>query len=109
MEFKNEFLRFGRSVLDLLYPRQCQFCGAVRKCESFPFLCNDCFISAPLLKPPYCQMCGLPIVAGETCPNCNKTTLYFDQAMAMMRFRGVVRYAIHSLKYSPQLYWSLVF
>jgi len=34
--------------------------------------------------------------------------LNFDKAVAVMRFRGVVRLAIHGLKYSQQTYWFKV-
>jgi ComF family protein len=32
-------------------------------------------------------------------------TLHFDKAVAIVRFRGAVRHAIHALKYGRQRYW----
>jgi len=42
------------------------------------------------------------------CPNCREMKVWFDKAIAVMRFRGVVRTAIHSFKYSRQMYWRRV-
>ena len=98
-----------RSALDLVYPRQCQACGETRFCERFAFLCDDCFASAPPIKPPWCDRCGLPFagLAGENfdCPNCRGADLDFERARSAVRFRGVVRRAIHGLKYLGERFW----
>lgn len=98
-----------RAALGLLYPRQCQVCGETRFCERFAFLCDDCFASAPPIEPPWCDRCGLPFpgLAGGTfeCPNCRDAGLEFERARSAVRFRGVVRRAIHGLKYNGELFW----
>jgi competence protein ComFC len=103
---------FFRATLDLIYPRQCQICGETRWCENFSFLCNDCFRSAIPIQPPCCESCGLPfqgkIQEPFLCPNCSDMKLYFDRAIAIVRFQGVVRRAIHGFKYSHQSYWLKV-
>ncbi len=103
-------LNLAQSALDLLYPRQCQICWGTKRCEYFPFICDDCFTGAPRIQPPCCELCGLPfsgeITSSFQCPNCTQTKLHFDRAISVMRFRGAVRDAIHRLKYSRQLYWG---
>ncbi|MBI4026802.1 MAG: ComF family protein [Verrucomicrobia bacterium] len=110
--FANALFGFGRTALDLLYPRQCQMCGGTLRCVAFSFLCDDCFADAPRLEPPYCSICAMPFhgIIGPDfrCPNCGQIRLHFDRAMAVMRFQGVVRRAIHSLKYGHQGYWARV-
>ncbi len=105
-------MSLARSALDLVYPRQCRLCGETRGCGQFSFLCDDCFTGASRLQPPWCEICGFPF-SGEVstpfqCPNCSEMKLNFDKAVAVMRFRGVVRLAIHGLKYSQQTYWFKV-
>jgi ComF family protein len=98
-----------RAAVDLVWPRQCQACGETRFCGRFAFLCDACFSSAPPLEPPWCERCGLPFAGlagqGAECPNCRGAELEFDQARSAVRFRGVVRRAIHGLKYQGELFW----
>jgi competence protein ComFC len=100
------------TLVDLLYPRQCQICGEVETCRRFSFLCDGCFDSAPRLNPPYCERCALPLPGAFSapfrCPNCSEMSLHFSRAMAPLRFQGVVRRVIHAFKYSHQRYWSQV-
>lgn len=42
------------------------------------------------------------------CPNCSEMNVFFDRAIAVMRFRGVIREAIHQFKYGNQLHWRKV-
>jgi ComF family protein len=99
----------ARAAIDLVYPRQCQVCGGVKHCDRFAFLCTPCFEQALWIQPPYCEKCGLPssgrIDHAFTCPHCHDLSLHFDRASALVRFRGVVRHAIHALKYNHQDFW----
>lgn len=99
----------ARAAIDLVYPRQCQVCGEVRHCDRFAFLCNPCYEQAFWIQPPYCEKCGLPcsgrIDHPFSCPHCHDLALHFDRASALVRFRGVVRHAIHALKYKRQIFW----
>lgn len=59
-----------------------------------------------------CSRCGLPFAGAITtdfeCPNCSAMKIYFDRAVASLRFQGVVRHAILALKYGKQLHWGRV-
>ncbi|MDD2709814.1 MAG: ComF family protein [Verrucomicrobiae bacterium] len=98
------------AVIDLLYPRQCQICGATERCTRFAFVCDDCHASAPRIQPPCCERCGMPfssnLASPFTCANCHDITLHFDRAVAAMRFHGAVRQAVHALKYRGQAFWT---
>jgi competence protein ComFC len=108
--FSSSIKRSFKTAVDLVYPRQCKLCGGSKRCDEFPFLCNDCFDSAKVIHPPCCQKCGLPFAgnAGEEarCANCSELGFEFDRAVSMFHFKGVVREAIHRFKYSHEEYWS---
>ena len=97
-------------LCDLFYPRQCQICASTDRCERFAFLCDSCFEGVSRIQPPWCDRCGLPFPDASTfsgeCANCSEITLHFDRALGIVRFNGVARIAIHSLKYSRQTYWT---
>ncbi|NUN94269.1 MAG: ComF family protein [Verrucomicrobiae bacterium] len=99
-----------RAALDLVWPRQCQACGETRFCVRFAFLCDPCFVSATRLEPPWCERCGLPFAGlageGHECPNCRGAKLQFERARSAVRFRGVVRRALHGLKYEKEHFWA---
>lgn len=99
-----------QTAVDLVWPRQCQICGNTSECDSYPFLCKSCYGQAAHLSGPSCQICGLPfrgvVDSLASCPNCKEMQVHFDRAIAVMRFCGPVRYAIHELKYSGRIHWS---
>ena len=50
--------------------------------------------------PPLCPRCGRPQASGILCPSCAGWTAEIDVIRSPFRFEGVVRQAVHSLKYS---------
>lgn len=84
-----------KAVTDFFYPRRCLGCGKVGS-----FLCVDCMKSLPRILPPFCQMCGKPEVAGGFCAGCWSDHCVIDSIRSPFRFDGVMRQAIHALKYS---------
>lgn len=88
-----------RGFLDLLFPPACQVC---RSRGDFP-LCPDCLNSFPLIRPPICQKCGLPLRGpGDltfTCVPCRRRRWSFTAARAAGVYDGALREAIHALKF----------
>jgi len=98
-----------RTALDLIYPRNCQFCTEPL-CDREPgVICASCLALAKRIESPFCQRCSLPF-AGQIndpfeCGYCQDIPFHFSRAVAACRAEGVVRDCIHRLKYNRELYY----
>jgi ComF family protein len=81
-------------ALDLLFPRRCIGCG-----REGDFLCPSCLKSLPKIVPPLCPRCGLPQSRAVLCSSCAGWQAEIDGIRSPFRFDGVIRQAIHELKY----------
>lgn len=63
------------------------------------FLCPGCVARLPRLLPPLCPVCSRPQASGIVCPTCRQRKTDLDGIRSPYRFEGVVRIAIHQLKY----------
>jgi ComF family protein len=81
-------------ALDLLFPRWCIGCG-----REGDFLCPACLKSLPRISPPLCPRCGRPQSRDTLCPGCAGWQAEIDGIRSPFRFDGVIRQAIHELKY----------
>jgi ComF family protein len=86
--------RIKGMALDLLFPRWCVGCG-----REGDFICPSCLKSLPRVVPPLCPRCGLPQSNADLCPSCLGWPAAIDGIRAPFRFDGVVRQAVHELKY----------
>lgn len=96
-----------KTLLDMLYPRNCIGCG-VRAPEAFQFICWDCWSAATMVEPPFCSLCGDP-VAGTVehdyiCYSCTAEKPSFDGARSAVRYEGVAGEALRQLKYEHALW-----
>lgn len=82
------------TALDLLFPRWCVGCG-----REGDFICPSCLKSLPRIVPPLCPRCGLPQSHATLCPGCAGWQAEIDGIRSPFRFDGVIRQAIHELKY----------
>ena len=82
------------AALDLLFPQYCVGCG-----QEGSFLCHACRQSLPRITPPLCPRCGRPQPGGILCPGCVDWKAEIDGIRSPFRFDGVMRQAIHQLKY----------
>ena len=90
-------LRFGELIelaVDSFFPRRCVGCG-----KAVGFLCPECLGKLPRLFPPLCPRCGKPQASSITCPSCWQRQIEIDGIRSPFRFDGVIREAIHQLKY----------
>jgi len=83
----------GRA-LGLFFPQWCIGCG--REGE---FLCVACYRSLSRILPPLCPRCGKPQPSGILCSGCVGWQAEIDGIRAPFQFNGVMREAIHQLKY----------
>ncbi len=81
-------------ALDLLFPQWCVGCG-----KEGDFLCYSCRQSLPRIMPPLCPRCGRPQPSGMLCSGCVSWRAEIDGIRSPFRFDGVIRQAIHQLKY----------
>jgi len=81
-------------ALDLLFPQWCVGCG-----KEGDFICSSCRRSLPRIMPPLCPRCGKPQLSGILCPGCVSWRAEIDGIRSPFRFDGVMRQAIHQLKY----------
>lgn len=97
-------------VVDLVYPRNCQFCAETLTEEHRGVICPACLAKAKPIEPPFCQHCALPF-AGKlhepfACGYCKDLNLHFSRAVAACRAEGVVRDCIHRFKYNREMYFE---
>ena len=81
-------------ALDFLFPRWCVGCG-----KEGDFLCYSCRQRLPQIMPPLCPKCGRPQSSGILCPSCVAWQAEIDGIRSPFRFDGLIREAIHQLKY----------
>ena len=82
------------TALDLLFPKWCVGCG-----REGDFICPSCRQSLPRIMPPICPKCGRPRPGGRLCPGCVGWRAEIDGIRSPFVFDGVMRQAIHQLKY----------
>lgn len=93
--------RWRRQLLDLLFPARCVNCNRVG--ES---LCSRCRSQIQFVTPPYCRRCSRPLeFHGDPCPLCRAHPLHITQIRAIGYHEGVLRRAIHALKYR---HWTVL-
>ena len=83
------------SALDVLFPRLCVRCG-----RPGAFLCSTCEATAVRIEPPVCPVCGTPRASESLCPSCASHTKSISSIRSVFRLEGVIRRAIHELKYN---------
>jgi len=88
------FSKIRGMALDLLFPRWCVGCG-----KEGDFICPSCLKSLSRVMPPLCPKCGLPQSSATLCAGCVGWQAEIDGIRAPFRFDGVMRQAVHELKY----------
>lgn len=100
-------LSAGTRLLGLLLPAGCLACG--RSCgETAPrspalSLCPACRGRLPVLAPPLCDVCALPLDETELrsalCRRCLAAPPAFDRLLALWRYEPPITEVIHGLKF----------
>ena len=84
----------GEVALDFLFPKSCLGCG-----REGQFICYKCHRSLPRVIPPVCPRCGKSQAGDAVCPSCVTWKSHIDGIRSPFRFEGVMRQAVHELKY----------
>jgi ComF family protein len=86
--------KLKRIALDLLFPQWCVGCG-----REGDYICEHCRQSLSSILPPVCPQCGKPQSDSRLCPTCDSENPVIDGICSPFLFDGVIRQAIHELKY----------
>ncbi len=88
--------RVQKRLLDLFFPPFCVCCGGEGH-----YLCPTCLAAAPRIAPPWCELCGRPLLGLEFrfCPQCMQAPLVIDGIRSVGLFEGTLREAVHRFKY----------
>ncbi len=86
--------KLGGMALNLFFPQWCIGCG-----QEGDVICYSCRSSLPRVMPPLCPRCGRPQPSGILCSGCVGWRAEIDGIRSPFRFDGVMRQAIHQLKY----------
>jgi competence protein ComFC len=96
--------------LGFLYPNACQICRSARATAPEGYVCAGCREEVRLVKPPFCERCGLPydgaITTSFECGNCREMELHFQSARAAVLAGGLVLEVIHRYKYQRALWFE---
>lgn len=96
------------AAIDLVFPAICPVCDARLGAERRDPLCGACWAAITRLTPPWCERCGLPfptfaprdaLAAAGLCQACATEAPGFAWARAAAAYEGVVRDALHALKF----------
>lgn len=86
----------GGRLLDLLFPARCVNCNQVKGA-----LCAACLTKVNRITSPTCARCGHPLAfARSACPECRAHPLTITRIQSAVWHDGVIREAIHALKYN---------
>jgi ComF family protein len=89
-----QITKLKRIALDLLFPQWCIGCG-----REGSYICDTCRQSLSWISPPVCVKCGKPGKEPGLCPVCYHWDSAIDGIRAPFVFEGIIRRAIHDLKY----------
>ncbi len=96
------------TTLGFFYPEVCALCMDEPASLADGFVGERCRKQVQLVRPPFCERCGLPcqgdITTSFECTNCRDMKLHFSYARSAVVAKTVVRDAIHLYKYS-QAFW----
>ena len=90
------------AALDLVCPAVCPLCAARLGAGRRDPVCGDCWAGFDRLTPPLCPTCGIPVAsetAATACAGCREAPPPFDYARAAAAYGGLVREAVHGLKF----------
>jgi ComF family protein len=90
-----QIIHLKRVALDLFFPQWCISCG-----REGDYICESCRKLLPAITPPVCPRCGRPQSEGVVCHDCRDgEPLEIEGIRSPFIFDGVIRRAIHELKY----------
>src|SRR5687767_2507388 len=92
------------SALSIALAPCCAACGHPLEAPTHGVVCTSCRDSVAPLRPPYCELCGTPLLSwrtscGNACPRCRGTRPPVTKSRALGEYDGALRAMLHALKY----------
>lgn len=81
-------------LMDILYPARCAGCQ-----RSGHVLCSSCLAQIHPFPMPVCPRCGVPILQGSACQECQYTQQRITALRGASEYKEPLRACIHALKY----------
>ena len=100
VKVKKSLLGAAETVLGLIYPHTCPFCGRVVKEE----VCPDCAGRIKIIEGPRCMRCSKPVSSEkeEYCYDCSHTHHYYERGYSLWLHNGAVQESVYKFKYHNQ-------
>lgn len=99
----HEFIELFGALADFIFPRRCLLCGTLDLPLQGRDFCRRCFGEMVVKDGPQCLKCGMiyDSTAGgdHVCSRCRDNAPLYDMARSMGVYDGMVRTAVHRLKY----------
>ena len=102
-----DFKGLASGLVSLFLPADCKICGQALEPLNFSYICENCWDKVEWLKMPHCSRCGKPFPASLAspevpcllCAECRRDSSPFKKVFAATLYEGVMKEAIHLLKY----------
>lgn len=106
----NALMTWAHRAIDLVYPRNCQFCATPLAEADSGVICRSCLGTVRWIEEPFCQQCASPF-AGEVreafvCGYCQDLRFYFERTVCACRAEGIVRDCLVQFKYNRAAYFG---
>lgn len=100
-------------LLDMVYPPFCLGCQK-RLCSLHKIpVCENCRQNISVINSPLCHKCGAPLKTSnlqkEGCHFCLGKIFYFDRALSVCAYEGIIKTCIHLFKYQNRQKFALFF
>lgn len=103
----NALASWAWRAVDLIYPRNCQFCATALAETEAGVICRACLGTVKFIEPPFCQQCASPFSGNVTntfvCGYCQDLRFNFERTVCACRAEGIVRDSIHRFKYNREM------
>lgn len=103
-------MRIKDSLLDLIYPKRCPFCGLIR-----PYMgteaCEPCLEKLKPVRAPFCFKCGKTVESDEIsyCFDCIKVQKTFERGFPTFLYEEPIKKSLYDFKYKNQRSYASFF